>query len=987
MKKDFSNIPADKRIVNNTENDIVMNIRDGYLQVPAKIKSNETLSVKVTSSEDLAYLSKQCEQMNLPLEIEGPDITDIVVNITPDLRQNEENTKADAVIATLDMTGGTDPVTYSISGEDADFFILEGNTVKAKEDLTAKTYTLTFSAIDSTSETYTEQDEIIVAEPFPLITDININITEDIRQDEPSAAENAVIATLEVVGGTAPYLYAINGADKNKFKMEENIVKAKENLMEGVYNLQVGVGDENHKTLIKDLQVTVLAAYPVITSVDVELTPDLIEGEENTQIGATIGTISSQGGTDPIVYSLEGTDAAKFEISDTSINIKDNPLTEGSYDIVVRATDVHDKTNTTDVNIPVQPPIPDITRVYVRQTPNLREGETNTQVGQPAAIASVEGGTEPITFTLQGDDADKFEMVEGGVANIKDNPLTQGSYNITVVATDVNQRTNQTSITITVEAPYPEITDVTVTPVEGLREGEDNTKSNAVVANISITGGSEPLKCTLEGDDVPENLIVSNQFSRTPQIKVSRIPLAQGTYELSVKVMDAHSKTSSKSFTITVAEPYLDISDMTITMQQDIREGEANAQSGAVVGSIQTTGGTAPFTYSIPVTSGTKLVIDGDNIKVGASPLTAKTYDFEVEVTDSHNKTFTKSAQLVVLEAYPTITNVDVVPESDLREGEANTQVDSVVANATISGGTEPFQCTLSGNDAGKFVLENGTTNTPSVKIQGSPLAEGSYVLTLQVTDANNKTNSKEFTVSVAAAYPEITNTTLTGAESLAEGNPNVAVDAVVGTFSSEGGSEPFTYTLREDAESGKNNNNFTIEGSNLKVKDSALTEGEYKIAFTATDTHSKTKNGIGTLTVSADPEKPVITPSAPSGETALLGKTANDLQSNISISDNTVSGTVNYVTDYTEFYPDDLSQQEGNFLALKFEATNSNKITCELSEAASGKGPVQLDEDGLFVARLTNNSQTITVKAESEGGKASTTVLKLSGLTLTPKA
>lgn len=886
MKKDFSKIPADKRIVNDTDSDLVMQIRDGYLQVPARIKSKETLSVKVTSSEDLAYLSKQCEQLNIPLEVEGPDITDIVVNITPDLRQDEENTKADAVIATLDMTGGTDPVTYSISGEDAEFFVLEGDTVKAKDNLMARTYTLTFSAVDSTSETYSEQDEIVVAEPFPLITDINIDVTEEIRQDEPSAAQDAVIATLEVVGGTAPYLYAINGADKNKFKMEENIVKAKENLMEGVYNIQVGVGDENHKTFIKDLQVTVLAAYPVITSVDVELTPDLIEGEDNTQIGATIGTISSQGGTDPIVYSLEGTDAAKFEISDTSINIKDNPLTEGSYDIVVRATDAHDKTNTTDVNIPVQPPIPDITRVYVRQTPNLREGEANTQVGQPAAIASVEGGTEPITFTLQGDDADKFEMVEGGVANIKDNPLTQGSYNITVVATDVNQRTNQTSITITVEAPYPEITDVTVTPVEDLRQGENNTKANAVVANISITGGSEPLKCTLEGDDVPENLIISNQFSRTPQIKVSGIPLAQGTYELSVKVMDAHSKTSSKSFTITVAEPYPEITDLTITMEQDIREGESNANSGEVVGTIEPVGGTEPYTYSIPITSGTKLVIDGNNIKVGASPLTAKTYDFEVEATDSNGKTFKKSAQLVVLEA-----------------------------------------------------------------------------------------------------YPEITNTSITPAEGLAEGNPNVDVDAVVGTFSCEGGSQPFTYSLREDAENGKNNNNFTIEESNLKVKDSALTEGEYKIAFTATDAHGKTKDGTGTLTVSADLEKPVITPSAPSGETSLLGKTANDLQSNISISDNTVSGTVNYVTDYTEFYPDDPSQQEGNFLALKFEATNSNKITCELSEAASGKGPVQLDEDGLFVARLTSNSQTITVKAESEGGKASTTVLKLSGLTLTPKA
>lgn len=153
----------------------------------------------------------------------------------------------------------------------------------------------------------------------------------------------------------------------------------------------------------------------------------------------------------------------------------------------------------------------------------------------------------------------------------------------------------------------------------------------------------------------------------------------------------------------------------------------------------------------------------------------------------------------------------------------------------------------------------------------------------------------------------------------------------------------------------------------------------------------SETKEGVVQIYNNAiseytpvDPEIPVITISTLSGETELLGKTADDLQSNIAIEGDVVSGTSKYVTDYTEFSSNE-EEQKGNYLALKFEATNSTNITCQLSEATSTPDLVELDSDGIFIARLHSNTQTITVVAT--GTKSTTTVLKLTGLTLEPEA
>ena len=67
-----------------------------------------------------------------------------------------------------------------------------------------------------------------------------------------------------------------------------------------------------------------------------------------------------------------------------------------------------------------------------------------------------------------------------------------------------------------------------------------------------------------------------------------------------------------------------------------------------------------------------------------------------------------------------------------------------------------------------------------------------------------------------------------------------------------------------------------------------------------------------------------------------LLGKSAADLQSNVVINGDEIAGTLNYVTDYTGF-SSIVSDQEGNYLALKVSTIPENGVTTTVELSGSG--------------------------------------------------
>lgn len=116
-------------------------------------------------------------------------------------------------------------------------------------------------------------------------------------------------------------------------------------------------------------------------------------------------------------------------------------------------------------------------------------------------------------------------------------------------------------------------------------------------------------------------------------------------------------------------------------------------------------------------------------------------------------------------------------------------------------------------------------------------------------------------------------------------------------------------------------------------------------------------------------------------GEAVLFGKAVNELQSDVDVSDDEVTGTLKYVDGYVDF-SSNVSEQSGNYLALKIEAEPAEAET--VVELVGGtKGPVTLDKD-MNIVLLIKNKDTQSVKVTTTHNEESVTkTYGLSGLTL----
>lgn len=105
-----------------------------------------------------------------------------------------------------------------------------------------------------------------------------------------------------------------------------------------------------------------------------------------------------------------------------------------------------------------------------------------------------------------------------------------------------------------------------------------------------------------------------------------------------------------------------------------------------------------------------------------------------------------------------------------------------------------------------------------------------------------------------------------------------------------------------------------------------------------------------------------------------LWGYDCDDLQDSIVVGDDSISGTLKYIEDYSaaEFDPID-----GNFIALKCES-NIEDATITVTVT----NPSVLDSDGIIVLQIADkDTQTITVQVEKEGYVPVTKVYTLTDL------
>lgn len=164
-----------------------------------------------------------------------------------------------------------------------------------------------------------------------------------------------------------------------------------------------------------------------------------------------------------------------------------------------------------------------------------------------------------------------------------------------------------------------------------------------------------------------------------------------------------------------------------------------------------------------------------------------------------------------------------------------------------------------------------------------------------------------------------------------------------------------------------------------LEIAEVSPASGAY---FTVTKKCHLTGKAVEVVISNADEYLEIIADTDISATFDLLGKVISDLQEDIEIEDDVVSGTLKYVSDYTGF-SGDVEEQEGNYLALHIDAIGAVGSTVKVQLVGGVHGEVTLDSDRVIIIRITSTEQKVKITASKTGLEDVVRELKLTGLTL----
>lgn len=471
--------------------------------------------------------------------IDYPSIKSIGVTMTDDIREGEEATQYGGLIAVASVNGGTAPYELHLSGNDADRFSVDLMSIKTGvTPLTKGKYNITINATDSKGKKFAYGLVVTVGEPYPEIDSVTIKPEEGLIA--PVVA-NTIVGNIQVLGGTPPYTITLpNNMNDNALFIIEDAIKAKNDIiMPGDKTIRVHVADAHKK--VKDAIGIIEMAAPDITDVKLLQTQGLREDETNVAKNALIGTLSVTGGTEPIHYTVEGKDKDLFQVSGSNLRVKADALTEGTYNITIKANDNYEKSATKAFEINVLEAYPKITNVAVNVATNIREGEASAAANYTVATMNAVGGTAPYTYSISGKDADKFIVDENNIKS-KEN-LTVGTNNIIIKATDSHNKTKEISAQIVVAEAYIPITNVRVRTVAGLTAPID---ANTKIADIETTGGREPITYSL-----PAGVSNNSSFSIDGSTVIVKEEITEkGSYGIVVKATDKDGQTKNSVTTV-----------------------------------------------------------------------------------------------------------------------------------------------------------------------------------------------------------------------------------------------------------------------------------------------------------------------------------------------------------------------------------------------------------------------------------------------------
>ena len=674
------------------------------------------------------------------------------------------------VTATDPDTGDT--LTYSLEGTDAVSFeiVSASGQIQTKTGVTydhetKPSYSVTVKANDGNSGTDTIDVTI-------TLTDVEEPGTVTLSNNQPSARTEITATLTDPDGGvtgtswqwarsdTAQGAYSdINGATSDTYTPADGDVG---HYLRAAASYSDDQGSNKSAQAVTTQPVQAGANRPP----EFDATTATREVPENAEAGENIGAPVEAADPDTgttLTYSLEGTDAASFEIVSASGQIRTKTgvtydhETKPSYSVTVKASDGNGGTDTIDVTI------------------TLTDVDEDPEMTGQASINYAENGTEPvhtyaandpengtITWKVAGTDSSAFSIGGGALTFVAspdfEAPTDTDSNNTYLVTVQASDGTNTSPLDVTVT-----VTNVNEPPAfsaeTDTRTINENTAAGQNIGSpfpATDPDDGDVLTYTLVGDD-PASFDIdesTGQLRTKADLDYETTP----SYTVTVSVRDSKdtggSSDSEADDTITV----------TVTINNVDEDGTVNLSSvQPQVGASLTatledpdgdvTGKTWQWA-SLPVgdsewtdiggaTSGSYTPVDADLDKVLRA--TASYID-----PQGSGKSAQGVSENAVQPAAPATNNAPVfAEETDTRTIDENTAAGKSIGDPVTATDTDEDKLTygLGGDDAASFDIDESTGQLQT-KADLDYETKQTYTVTVTATDPSDY--SDDITVTIA---------------------------------------------------------------------------------------------------------------------------------------------------------------------------------------------------------------------------------------------
>ncbi|MDC0226211.1 putative Ig domain-containing protein [Gammaproteobacteria bacterium] len=322
---------------------------------------------------------------------------------------------------------GNDNITYELSGEDAEYFILDGTTIKLKSGVSAdfetkSKYTLTVKATNASGDTITEKVVVKIANvnEAPILTSSLANQSND----EDSAFSFIIPSNTfnDEDGDTLTYIATLE--DGSALPSWLTLDAATGTFSGTPLNDDVGTISVTVTATDGSFSVTDTFNLTVVNTNDdptaLTLSSDAIN--ENAD-GAVVGSLTTDDVDvgDTHTYTLSGDDADSFEVVNGQLKLKAGVSADyeskSTYAVTVTTTDGSGSTFAQSFNVAITD-VNDAPTAISLSASSIDENTAGVVVGTLTTSDQDDGDT--FTYEISGPYASYFE-IKNGILRLKEN--------------------------------------------------------------------------------------------------------------------------------------------------------------------------------------------------------------------------------------------------------------------------------------------------------------------------------------------------------------------------------------------------------------------------------------------------------------------------------------------------------------------------------------------------------------------------------------